>query len=305
MFEERIKRIIREALRNVLNEEMVLHHKAKPHTELQNFTPKKTFTGYKQFKLRLDKNGRNMANGYVFPLYVNTEETLDGNISKGLKIGVWYKAGEGECYLDTKNNRLYTIGKGYDVNDGNRIDKLAYRPGWHLTNTPWGNQRGDGKLTNGMPGTGNNYLNTRNNEVWAKVEICAEKDMSDVAWNSDDHYLQHLGDNEFYSYKTNSNASKDQSWWIVDKIKIVEILSDDDVDSINDKFYNELSSETGRRIHGDPNTYIKTDNKSKNQSATRKYNEKTKRNDLVIPYWKMPRKNGIRYSKEDLLNMGY
>lgn len=35
---------------------------------------------YKQFKLRLDKYGNNLANGFVFPLYVNTEE--DGNQGK-------------------------------------------------------------------------------------------------------------------------------------------------------------------------------------------------------------------------------
>lgn len=56
-------------------------HGTTPHKEISGFKPKlKPLVMYKQFKLRLDKYGNNLANGFVFPLYVNTEE--DGNQGK-------------------------------------------------------------------------------------------------------------------------------------------------------------------------------------------------------------------------------
>jgi hypothetical protein len=116
---------------------------AQPRIKRYPFHPKiKPLIMYKQFKLRLDKKtGENLAKGTVFPLYVNTEdEGNQGTNSQGLKLGVWYKSGEGSCWLNTKNGRSYTRGKGYGT-DGQTIDILAYRPGWHLTTTPWGHQQ--------------------------------------------------------------------------------------------------------------------------------------------------------------------
>lgn len=271
-----------------LNEEMIWQHGATPHKEMPEFKPNiQPLIMYKQFKLKLDKDGKNLAPGYVFPLYVNTAES--GN-NGGLKVGSWYKSGEGECWLDTENGRLYTKGKGYGV-DGNKIDKLAYRPGWHLTTTPWGNQRGDGKVIGGKKGTGNNYRNTRENEVWAKVEICVDVDATERARerSMDPKYqsLDKLNDREFYRYKTNTNASDAQSWYIVDTIRIIEVLDDDTVDSTNDTFYKEiLKQNPNKRINSNPEDYT--------QSA-----------EDEIPYWKMPRKSGKRYASNDIRNMGY
>ena len=102
-----------------------------------------------------------------------------------------------------------------------------------------------------------------------------------------DQCLQRLGDREYYKYKTNSNASDDQAWYIVDMIRIVDILDDDTVDSTNDEYYNNLlANNPGKKINSDPYNYTK---------------ELT--ND--IPYWKMPRTNGKRYSKADIEAMGY
>lgn len=283
-------------------------HGSTPHMELDDFRPKvKPLIMYKQFKLRLDKDGNNLAPGYVFPLYVNTESGEKGNKSKGLKLGTWYKSGSGECWLNTKNGKSYTTGKGYGT-DGNTIGILAYRPGWHLTNTPWGNQRGANKVVGGKKGTGNNYRNTRDSEVWAKVEICVDVEATEMAkkiaqdkklakhgvklkdgeqdYDPSEAYFDKLGDSYAYLFKTNTNASEDQTWYIVDKIRIVEILDDDTVDGINDEFYQGLQKKyPDRKINDNPNEFTK-DSKD-------------------IPYWKMPRVNGKRYSKDELLNMGY
>ena len=288
--ESDIHRIVRESVNRIISEALVFQHGATPHMELNDFKPKiKPEIMYKQFKLRLDpKTGENLAPGYVFPLYVNTEDCNGSDLPKGLKIGQWYKSGEGECWLNTDNNRLYTKGKGYKA-DRNTMDRLAYRPGWHLTTTPWGNQRGDNRVVGGPNGTGNNYRNTRENEVWAKVEVCIDIDATERAMEMSTNpmyqYLQKLGDSEYYTYKTNSNATKDQTWYIVDKIRIIDILDDDTVDSINDRFYADLSSSTERKINSDPLTY----NRSSDE----------------IPYWKMPRLSGKRFTKDDIRNMGY
>lgn len=287
------RQYIRNIINSVINEaktsstEYIFNKGATPHTELSNFHPKKITKAYKQFKLKLDpKTGQNLAPGYVFPLYVNTAE---GNTSGGLQIGKWYKSGEGESWYNTKNGKLYTKGKGYDVNDGNKIEWLSYRPGWHTTNTPWGNQRGDGKVKDGIKGTGNNYRNTRYNEVWAELELCLDVDLQSKADSMGekavDKCLNQLEDGGYYSYQTNTNASKDQQWYIVDKIRIVRILDDDTVDAINTNFYNNLSAQTGRTINGNPLTYTKETGD--------------------IPYWKMPRLNGRRFSKQELIDNGY
>lgn len=316
LYENAIKQAIREFIEEHELDFMInkvpykYQHGTTPHKEVPNFKPKvKPLIMYKTFKLRLDNNGNNLAKGYVFPLYVNTEEEgYQGLKSKGLKLGVWYKSGEGACWVNTKTGRSYTKGKGYGT-DGQIISVLAYRPGWHLTNTPWGNQRGASKVTNGIKGTGNNYRNTWDSEVWAKVEICVDVDATNMAkqraielmkskseslgkpykegsYDPIDACLDKMGEDYYYLYKTNSNATDDQSWYIVDKIRIVEILDDDQVDSINDKFYSDLSRRSGKRINNDPTTYT-TANKDE------------------IPYWKMPRLNGKRYTTDDLKGMGY
>lgn len=325
--ENRLHQLIRECIKSALNEHELdfsnygtlyaYQHGTTPHQALPDFKPKiKPLIMYKQFKLRLDKKtGENLAKGVVFPLYVNTEDNGNqGANSQGLKLGVWYKSGEGSCWVNTKNGRSYTRGKGYGT-DGQTIDILAYRPGWHLTTTPWGNQRGNKKVTGGKKGTGNNYQYTWDSEVWAKVEICVDVNATEIAkqraielkkeeaqskgkkykedsYDPKDACLDKMGEDYYYLYKTNSNASDDQAWYIVDKIRIVEILDDDTVDATNDKYYNDLSNRTGRRINSNPRDYT-----SKKSDGSPNTDE--------IPYWKMPRINGKRYTKQELVDNGY
>lgn len=94
-----------------------------------------------------------------------------------------------------------------------------------------------------------------------------------------------MDDDTFYRYKTNTNASDDQTWYIADMIKITKVLTDDEVDELNDQFFSNLSMKTGRKINSDPQTYTKSSDD--------------------IPYWKMPRSNGKRYSQNDLNDMDY
>lgn len=261
-----------------------LVHGPTPHQELTDFTPvNKPMIAYRQFKLKLDKNGNNLTPGLVYPLYINTTQS---GTNGGLRIGKWYKAGEGECWENLRNGRMQTKGKGY-VGDGNQLGWLSYRPGWHSTSLPWGNQRG-----NGVSKIKNQFPNTRDNEVWAKIEICVDNDLTQLAdsMSTQSKYkcLSKMEDNGFYVYKTNSNATDYQKWYISDKIRIVEILDDDTVDAINDEAYS------------DENIKKTTNGK---YTANRDVNTKTGKNQ--ISYWKMPRLNGKRYTKDDLKNMGF
>lgn len=279
---------VKRPLNEMFDEEADQHrlvHKATPHQEIENFQPvNKPIVAYRQFKMKLDKNGNNVTPGVVYPLYVNTAtEGTNG----GLKIGKWYKAGEGECWENLRNGLMQTKGGGYNVGDGNTISWLSYRPGWHSTSLPWGNQRGaeQGEVRG-------QYTKMRDNEVWAKIEICVDNDLTELAnsmgTQAKNKCLSKMEDNGYYIYKTNSNATDYQIWYICDKIRIVEILDDDTVDSINDEAY---SDDNIKKITNGEFT------------VNRNPNVKTEKNQ--IPYWRMPRSNGKRYSKGDLRGMGY
>lgn len=262
-----------------------LVHKSSPHQEIENFQPiNKPIIAYRQFKMKLDRNGNNLTPGVVYPLYVNTaSEGTNG----GLKIGKWYKAGEGECWENLKNGLMQTKGKGYNMGDNNTIQWLSYRPGWHSTSLPWGNQRGakQGEITS-------QYTHMRDNEVWAKIEICIDNDLTELANSMGSQAklkcLSKMEDNGYYIYKTNTNATDYQIWYICDKIRIVEILDDNTVDAINDEAY---SDENVRKMS--------------NGKLTVNRNPNIKTQKKQIPYWHMPRLNGRRYTKDDLKNMGY
>lgn len=260
-------------------------HDATPHRQVDDYQPvKKPIIAYKQFKMSLDENGNNISKGIVYPLYVNTSETgTDG----GLKIGVWYKSGTGRCWQiktpDAKGKRrYYTLGDGYNLTGEKKLGRLSYRSGWHFTSTPWGNQRG----TNGHS---NRFKNSHNIEVWAECEICVDNDKTEEARLqgkiAKDQCFSEVPNDSFYRYKTNPNASDAQQWYIADKMRILRILSDDEVDRLNDEFFSKFEKQ-GYRIHTDPDTY--------------NTHEKN-----TIPYWKMPRLNGKRYSQEDIKDMGY
>lgn len=155
---------------------------AKPHKVIDDFKPAKVIKAYKAFKMKLSKDGKNLTPGKLYPLYVNTEtsEFEKGKSYNGLELNKWYKSGSGEVWISQKNGQLYTFGKGYNVSS-NTLDALSYRPGWHLTATPWGNQRGQNKVSDGPKGTGNNFRNTWSDEVWCEVEISSSNDVTQKA----------------------------------------------------------------------------------------------------------------------------
>ena len=156
---------------------------------------------FKQF--RIDKSGN------LHPLFVHSYETIP--------VGEWILAKEG-----TRNKDGKVISK---------LGPLAYRPGWHLSEAPYAPHIGlkeNGKVKYMRPDT-----------VWAECEYYCLKDYTDEArlngingnrFNAQKACLDHIPTNGFYWFTTNHNAFG--NWLIAERIKVLKVLSDAEVEDI-------------------------------------------------------------------------
>ena len=170
--------------------------------------PKKTRTAYKL--LRIKGN----AVGKTFPLYVRANEAIDG--------GVWLQAKSGERQ-----------GKGVK----STLGTLAYRPGWHASDLPFSHHIGSDKGADGKPTV------RRRNEVWAQVEVGADKDWQSVAnerakRDKKGNVIPKTAQIDdqvpaggHYMYKTNANMTG--QWIIAGEMRVTRILTDEEVAAIN------------------------------------------------------------------------
>ena len=158
-------------------------------------------TAFKQF--RIDKNGE------LHPLFVYAKETIP--------IGVWLEAKEGPR---TDNGKVKS-----------KLGPLAYRPGWHMSEAPYAPHIGvkeNGKVS---------YM--RDDTVWALCEFDDTNDYTMEARNNGTRNgrvnlqkscLDRIPKNGFYWYTTNPNAFG--RWLIADKIRVIRVLTDDEVEDI-------------------------------------------------------------------------
>ena len=156
---------------------------------------------YKQF--RMDKSGN------LHPLFVYATDTIP--------TGIWLKAKPGPRTATGKVK--------------SKLGPLAYRPGWHLSEAPFAPHIGvreGGKIRYMRPDT-----------VWAMCEIDATNDYSLEAQANgmkngkliaQKACLDKLPENGFYWYNTNPNCFG--NWLITDKIKVIKVLTDDEVEEI-------------------------------------------------------------------------
>lgn len=156
---------------------------------------------YKQF--RIDKSGN------LHPLFVFANETIP--------VGEWLVAKEGQRTEDGKVK--------------SKLGSLAYRPGWHLSEAPFAPHIGikeNGKIKYQRPDT-----------VWAICELCDDNDYNCEAYENGIRNgkfyaqracLDHLPDHGYYWYTTNPNAYG--KWLITDRIKVIRVLSDTEVEDI-------------------------------------------------------------------------
>lgn len=156
---------------------------------------------YKQF--RMDKSGN------LHPLFVFSNEIIP--------VGEWIKAKEGPR---TESGKVKS-----------KLGPLAYRPGWHLSEAPYAphiGQKENGKVKYMKPDT-----------VWAECDVYDEEDWSYHAYtngingkrfNPQKACLNFLPTNGFYWYTTNPNAFG--KWLIAERIKVLRVLTDEEVEEI-------------------------------------------------------------------------
>lgn len=156
---------------------------------------------YKQF--RIDKSGK------LHPLFVFANEVIP--------VGEWLIAKEGPR---TETGKVKS-----------KLGPLAYRPGFHLSEAPYAPHIGvkeNGKIQYQRPDT-----------VWALCEVNDENDytleahangMRNGKFIAQRACLNRIPDNGFYYYNTNPTAYG--NWLITDRIKVLKVLTDDEVEGI-------------------------------------------------------------------------
>ena len=156
---------------------------------------------YKQF--RIDNLGN------LHPLFVFSNETIP--------VGKWIVAKEGPR---TEAGKVQS-----------KLGPLAYRPGWHLSEAPYAPHIGikeNGKVK---------YM--KHDTVWALCEVDDTVDYTALAhangirngkFSAQRACLNHLPTDGFYWYTTNPNAFG--RWLIAERIRVLTVLSDKDVEEI-------------------------------------------------------------------------
>ena len=156
---------------------------------------------YKQFKI--DKSGN------LHPLFVYATDTIP--------VGEWLTAKPGPRTATGKVK--------------SKLGPLAYRPGWHLSEAPYAPHIGvkeDGRIRYMRPDT-----------VWAMCEIddtndytleAHENGIRNGKFNAQRACLPHIPENGFYWFNTNPSAFG--NWLITDRIRVLKVLTDEEVEDI-------------------------------------------------------------------------
>lgn len=215
--------------------------------------PKKTLTGYKVFVVK---------NGKLYPPMVANPDAAD------TPVGVWLNADIGAQAPDSKTGRKQVKAGGKGTQGGS--GSLAFRPGWHLGETPLATQ-----FDRTNPETGKRELFPEN-FVWAECEIAADKNYQEEAMSygyTKSGKFQHslaglpkLPVDGYYKYRTNPNPDT-VPWLITGAMKVTRLLGDAEVNRIleskglppknrvgGNKTLADLGlEETAKRLNGDGN----------------------------------------------------
>jgi hypothetical protein len=173
--------------------------------------PKRTVKAYKLFKIK---------GGKLYPLYVLANEPVP--------LNKWIEADIGEM----KDGKVKS-----------KLGPLAFRPGWHSGDMPMATHIG-GISVPGQKGGKPDYR--PDDQVWAEIEVPADVDWQEEAnkrakKTKDGKIVPRTAQisdqvpkGGFYKYKTNSNMTG--TWLISGAMKVIRVLSDDEVTKINKKF---------------------------------------------------------------------
>ena len=172
--------------------------------------PKNTVKAYKLFRVHEKHPGK------LFPLFVDANTPVEMN--------KWVDAKSGEM----AGNKVKS-----------KIGPLAYRPGWHAGDLPIATHIGE-KSDPGLTAPDVRPAN----HVWAEVEMPNDVDWQSVAnergTNAQGkvvpvkaHITDQIPKGGHYRYKTNSNMTG--NWLIGGSMKVNKVLSDKEVERINNK----------------------------------------------------------------------
>ncbi len=220
-------------------------------TDVNKNIPNPTvFRAYKQFATHYDPKDptTSASKGLLYPLYIGAD--------KGIQVGKWYRCGEGELAVKVDDSGEPVLKDGklqikVKTSNGKLGGTLSYRPGWHLGSAPVTRHIGVPKDVNGKSlMSGKEYDYMRPECVWAEVEYSAQRDYTDDTPKT----LVKSGNNKgqvdrrkacfdsadkfkdgFYHYQTNNNANSDEDWLIANAIKVIKVLSDEEVQAIAEK----------------------------------------------------------------------
>ena len=146
-----------------------------------------------------------VKNGELHPLYIHTEMVVP--------IGVHMDAEEGE---QTPDGKVKAKGLG----------KLAYRPGWHLTEIPFADHIGKRQP--------NRKLFQAPDTIWCEVECDDAVDYTAEAKAKSKikkyQCLRRIPANGYYWYTTNASAKV--RWLISGGIKVIRTLTHEEVATI-------------------------------------------------------------------------
>ena len=266
--------------------------------------PKKTLTGYKVFVVK---------NGKLYPPMVANPDAAD------TPVGVWLNADIGAQAPDSKTGRKQVKAGGKGTQGGS--GSLAFRPGWHLGETPLATQ-----FDRTNPETGKRELFPEN-FVWAECEIAADKNYQEEAMSygyTKSGKFQHslaglpkIPVDGYYKYRTNPNPDT-VPWLITGAMKVIRLLDDAEVNRIleskglppknrvgGNKTLADLGlEETAKRLNGDGDGNIRYSLVKSAQSelkALQKENEKL-RQDVDDLKQELQLTHGRKLSRDALIS---
>lgn len=189
------------------------------------------FRAFKQFNTKYNPEDPKTYKykGRLYPLFVTKENDY-------ITVGEWYKCGQGELKIKVDDCGMPVQGSSLKV--GSKLGNLAFRPGWHLASLPLTRHIGKNKEDNKSR---NDYDYMYSQCVWALVEYSAHYDYTEEASRrpgaDTDKKKACFTDRKdfkdgFYHYKTNTNADDSEDWLIADAIKVIGVLTDEEVKEI-------------------------------------------------------------------------
>ena len=193
----------------------------------KNKEPKKTILAWKALTVKpaAKNNPKNKAYGNMYPPQVHQVASTP--------YGVWLYANEAPKKLDKDGNPVLTKYGRPKVKEG-----MTYRPAWHFGDAPYASQF---RSTHGFfddNGVKRFYMSeSKGILVWALCEMAADENYQDEAdmaghigenryWDEQQASLWYLPENGYYKYMTNRVDPNSVTWYLSDKMRIVQTITD-------------------------------------------------------------------------------